>query len=174
MPEHMPERIMIGLKCLNDYLSCESASAGSPGHLGKKLKGALRRPEIRQEHLDICRNHSDQRDARKVQPLPNHLRAEENIRFAFGERFQYSVVRALSGCGVEVHSQQPGGRKELADFFFDPLRPEPAEMHIGSFAVRTLFRGLLHKSAVVAPEMLLRKMVGERDVAVSAHLDVPA
>ena len=53
-----------------------------PRHLRQQLKRPLPGPEVRHAKADVCRDHADQRDAREVMALRDHLGADEDVEIA--------------------------------------------------------------------------------------------
>ena len=73
---------------LDDRFARALAAPGAPRHLGQELKRALRRPKVGEAETDIRGHDADQRDARKVVALGDHLRADEDVDLARREARQ--------------------------------------------------------------------------------------
>ena len=73
---------------LHDRLARLLAAAGAAGDLRQQLEGPLGGAEIGQAEADVGRDDADQRDAREVVPLRDHLRADEDVDLAVAEACQ--------------------------------------------------------------------------------------
>src|SRR5450755_2288464 len=67
---------------LHKHLALDVAATGATGDLREQLEGAFARAKIRLVQREVGVNDADERDVRKVQPLRDHLRADEDVNFA--------------------------------------------------------------------------------------------
>ncbi len=63
VPHGRTDRIVVGERGLDEYLTPERAPPRSTGNLGEELKGALAGPEVGQVHADVRVDRADQRDS---------------------------------------------------------------------------------------------------------------
>ena len=73
------------------------AASGASGNLGEELEGALGGAEVGEAESDVGTDDADQRDAVNVVALGDHLRADEQIEFAF--------VQSRSGCARSLRGR---------------------------------------------------------------------
>ena len=111
----------------------------------------------------------------KVEPLGDHLRAEQDVHLAAPHAVENVGVRPLPARGVDIHARDPRGREALGQQSLDLLRAEaaPAQRRPADTARQTAC-GCLVMLAVVADQPLGRAMIGQRDGAVRAGRDVTA
>ena len=76
---------MIRIERLDDRLARLLAAAGAAGDLRQELERPLGRPEVGHPEADVGRDDADQRDAREVVALGDHLRADEHVDLAVAE-----------------------------------------------------------------------------------------
>src|SRR5271169_5935926 len=67
---------------LHKNLALDVAATGATGDLREQLEGAFARAKIRLMQREVRVNDSNKRDVRKMQPLRDHLRADENVGLA--------------------------------------------------------------------------------------------
>src|SRR2546423_6201923 len=92
---------------LNQNAPTFDSAPRSPGNLAQKLEAALRCTEIGQIDSNVSVNHPDESDVRKVQPLRDHLGAEQDVDLTRGNAVEDSRVRPFPTCGVDVHPRYP-------------------------------------------------------------------
>ena len=73
---------MIRIERLDDRLARPLAAAGPADDLRQQLKRPLRRAEVRQAQANVSRDDADERHARKVVALGDHLRADQHVDLA--------------------------------------------------------------------------------------------
>src|SRR5690606_35966495 len=106
--------------------------------------------------------------AREVQPLRDHLGAEQDIELAVLHALENLVMRPLRGCRVDVHARDARVREPVRDLALDLFRADAAVGEVGAAAaVAAIGRRLLVK-AVVADEPSSRTVVRQRHVALRA------
>ena len=76
---------MLGVEGLHDRLTGALTAPGPPGDLGQQLKRALGSAEVGKTKPDVGRDDADQRHAREVVPLGDHLRADEDVELTARE-----------------------------------------------------------------------------------------
>src|SRR5262249_2817989 len=114
-------RVMFGIKGLNEHAAGKVAASGAACDLGQQLKRPLRGAKIRQAQGGVSADPTDERDALKIVALGQHLRAHENIERAAGEGAERFLILALGSRRVAVQSRDAGTRKFLAQPFFKML-----------------------------------------------------
>src|SRR5450432_240401 len=67
---------------LHKNLALDVAATRAAGDLREQLEGALARAKIRLVQRGVRVNDADERDVRKMQPLRDHLRADEDVNLA--------------------------------------------------------------------------------------------
>ena len=75
--------VVIGKISLQNDFARRLPAPGSARHLGKKLERALGGAEVGQPQRDVGADHAHQRHAVDVVSLGDHLRADQQIEFAF-------------------------------------------------------------------------------------------
>ena len=70
----------------------------------------------------------DQRDVGKVEPLGDHLGAEQQVDLARLDRRQDPLVGPLGARGVEIHPREPGLGIALGQQPLELLGAEPAHL----------------------------------------------
>ena len=83
------------------------AATRPPRHLRHQLKGPLLRPEVRQRQRRVRAEHAHQRHPGKVQPLGDHLRAQQHPQFPLPEPPQHIEVVRRPLHRVRVHPLEP-------------------------------------------------------------------
>ena len=119
---------------------------------------------------------TDERDAREVVPLGDHLRPDEHVEFAGSEAGEQRGERALAPNRVAIDPADARRRKPVAQMLFDLLGAEASVLEIWR---RALPAGLRHHHRVVAvmtarPPSLTGGMHGQRDGAIRALEGVAA
>ena len=74
--------VILKIRLQNDFAG-RLAAPGASSDLGEQLKRSLGGAEVGKAESDIGSNYADQRDAVNVVALRDHLRADEQIEFAF-------------------------------------------------------------------------------------------
>ena len=120
------------------------AAAGPAGHLRQQLEGALRGAEVRQAEPDVGADDADQRDARKVVSLGDHLRADEHVELPRGEPREQRRDRAAPADGVAIDAADARRGEERAHLRLDPLGAEAEllEVRAGALARTTFGSGV--------------------------------
>ena len=112
VPDAALDAEVIRIERLHQYAARQSTASRASRHLGEQLKCALRGAEVRKEKRDIRRDNAYQRHTRQIQPLGNHLRADQNVRSPLGEGPQQLLMRRSESALYPDPSaaREPGGR----------------------------------------------------------------
>jgi hypothetical protein len=161
-------RVMFGLKRLQDRLAALFSPPRSPDHLRKKLTRPFGGSEIRKVERLIRQEDTDQRDMRQIQPFRHHLRADQDVGLAPNQGFQNRFVFAALSDGVAVHPGDTRVGKVVAKLLFHPLRSdaESDQLFLPALRTRNIFR--LGVSAVMTKVVPLAVVIRKRDGAISA------
>ncbi len=159
---------------LHHDLAGAVAPPGPARHLHDQLEGALVGTEIRHVHRQVRVDETDERDVGKIQPLADHLGADEHIDLT-GPEIAENLSEAvfLAHC-VRVHPFQPGARQHPAHRFLDALGAESAPADVRRGTCRTNCRRPALLAAQMAFQGFVGAMVGHRHAAMRALLDVSA
>ncbi len=111
---------------LHDRLARHFAAAGAPGDLGQELKRALRGSEIRHPEPDVGRDHTHERNPRKIVALGNHLRPDQHVNRAVAEAREQISEGAASPNGVPVDSRDTRAGQALFTSASTRSVPKPA------------------------------------------------
>ena len=87
------------------------AAACPARHLRHELKRALGGPEVGEVEARIRVHYPDDRHVREVQPLRDHLRAEQDVELPLCHALEDPVMRPLRAGGIEIHAGDAGLRK---------------------------------------------------------------
>ena len=161
-------------KGLHDHLALRIPATRTPRDLHEELERPLPRAEVRQMQRRIRTDDSHQSHSRKVQPLGDHLRADQDVNFPAAERPERFVIRTLARHGVRIHPRHPGRRKHLPHHGLDLFRAHAAESNLRIVALRTPPRRLLRVTADMATRQVLLFVQGERNTAVRTLHVFPA
>ena len=121
LPAGELDAVVIGIERLDDRLARLLAAAGAAGHLRQQLKRPLGGAEVGHAEADVGRDDADQRHARKIVPLGDHLRADEHVDLAVAEPRQQRGERAFAPDRVAIEPRDARARARRAR-----LRPRPA------------------------------------------------
>ena len=102
-----------GLEGLHDHRALEPSAARAARDLGEELEGALGGAEIRQLEREVGVEDPDQRHAREVQALGDHLGAEQDIQLARPEVGEDLAEAVLARHGVRVDAGHARAGEEL-------------------------------------------------------------
>ena len=70
---------------LHENFPLDFSASGAPGNLREELERTFRRAEIRHEQPHVRIYDPDQRHIREMQPLGDHLGADQDVQFAAPE-----------------------------------------------------------------------------------------
>ena len=170
MPPRELDRRMKRRERLHKHLAFDVTAAGAAGDLREQLKGALPRAEIRLVQRGVRVDDAHQRDVGKMQPLRDHLRADEDVNFAVLERVQHAPVILLPLHHVRIHAPDARARKKFSQDVLHLLRAGAGKADGGIFAflIRADLRYALAVAADVAGQLLLDAMIRQRHAAIRA------
>ena len=131
LPARELDAVVIGIERLDDRFARLLAAAGAAGDLRQQLKRPLRRAEVGQAEADVGRHDADQRDARKVVALGDHLRADEHVDLAVAEpRQQRRRARPCGGRRRDRAARRARPGQARLHFGLDPLGAEAGLLEI--------------------------------------------
>ena len=168
------DRLRLRREGLHDHLPRPVAAAGATRHLHEELEGALVGPEVRDVHRDVGIHQAHERDIGEVEPLADHLRADQDIDLAGAKLAEHLAEAVLLRHRVGVHPLDPRPREHPADRLLDALRAEALPPDLRRAAGRAGQRRRPRLAAQVAPQRLVGAVIGHRDAAVRAFFHVPA
>ena len=131
-----------------------------------KVRSAARKSG--QVEAGVGIHHADQRHVGEVEPLGDHLRAEQEVDLARLDRGEDPLVRPLGARGVEVHARQPRLGIALGEQPLELLGAEAAHLLHRAGAGAAGERQRLLVAAVVAAQARRRRVDRERDAAARA------
>jgi hypothetical protein len=95
---------MLGERRLDQDLTSLIAATGPAGDLHDRLRESLVAAEIRAEKALIGIQDSDERDARKIMPFRQHLRADEYVGVAACDAFEHGRKRTAARSDVAIQA----------------------------------------------------------------------
>ena len=156
------------LEGLDDDRALEAAPPRAAGDLGEQLEGPLRRPEVRQLEGEVGVEDADQGDAREIEPLGDHLRAEEQVELAGAEVREHLAELVLARHGVGVDARHAGAGEELGDDLLGALRAMALPADVGRAARGARGRGRRPVVAEVAAHGAVGPVQRQRHAAMRA------
>ena len=140
----------------------------APRHLAEHLKRTLKGAEV--GHIETLVGIEDAHhvDPLEIESFRDHLRTDQDVRFAPPESLEDTFITGTAARGVEVHARRAGFGEKGAHGGFYLLRAITQVAQFGATAVGTLLGQRIGRSAVVANKASLLLMVGERYVAMLA------
>src|SRR5207247_11181436 len=110
--------------------------------LREQLKGPFAGSEIWLVQAEVGVNDADQRDVRKVQPLRNHLRADEDVDLPGAKIAEDAPVIVLGLQRVRIHAAHARVREQFRERVLDLFRAETGVSNgrIPALRVRTKAR----------------------------------
>src|SRR6266850_862461 len=167
------DRVVIRQIRLQHAAPTRAPATRATEHLRQKLERPLGRCVVGEVEHRVGVHHADERHAGEVEPLRDHLRADDHLRVPGAHALEESGVRALRAHGVAVVAQQGRAGHGLADFLEHALGPDAEMSDALAPAVRADRRRLSAPPATVAHERAV-EVIGERDVAFGAVHDETA
>ena len=159
---------------LHDDRTGLDAAADPARHLRDELEGAFGGAEIGDGQADIGVENPGERHIRKIEPLGDHLRPDENVGLPGAEPSEDFLVGSLARRDIQVHALNAGGGEEALRDGLDALGAETAFAILVGPALRTDFRLGPVGTAEVAAEHLVIAVIRHADGAVFARLGIPA
>lgn len=149
-------------------LPCRFLRPARPGHLLHHLERPLVGSEIGVVEQRVGAEYAHDAHMGEVEPLGNHLRADEYLALLLFEVGDNLLVGFAAAGGVEVHAGDGPSRKRAGNLLLDALGAEAVYGNGGLAAGRAAGGHLLLVAAVVAHEAVGQLVVGEAHVAAGA------
>ena len=144
------------------------AAAGAARHLEQQRGEPLGRAEIGAVERVVGAEHADQREAREIVALGEHLRADEDVDLAGVNALAHRGERALALRAVAVDAHDARCRKSRRERVLEPLRAVPERQQVDVAALRARARQALRVAAVVAAQLAVIAMDDEPRAAARA------
>ena len=154
--------------CLKNYFARCLPASRAPRDLGQQLESTFRRTKIRKTQSCVGPNHPDQRDSVDVMPLGNHLRAHQQIEFAFVERIQSPLKVLTAADGITIQSADARLRKHAVQQFFQFFRTGSQKINVLAATMHACFRHRRNVATIMALHAMRSFVMSERDGAVLA------
>ncbi len=113
---------MIRIMGLNHDLAGAIGAPGAAGDLQDRLREPLVAARIGAEQPLVGVQHADERHARKVMALRQHLRADQNLDVAGFDVVQHGGERAFAARAVAIEARDARRRKQPCELVADALR----------------------------------------------------
>ena len=166
--------VVPGHRRLDQDLPAPGTPPRPPRHLAEELEGALRGPEVREVDPHVGVHHAHEGHPGKIQPLGDHLGAQQDVHLVALDPSQDLLVRPLPRGRVHVHAGDPRPGEGLGDHPLDLLGPESPEVELRRPAPLAPRRGGLLVATVVAHHAAGGAVEGQGHGAVPAAPDVAA
>ena len=153
---------------LDNHLAAPLRTPGAACRLAQQLEQPLRTAEIGHAKPAVGTDNPHKAHARKIVPLRDHLRTEEDVVFTVAEGVENLLYRAHVLRGIAVHAHGFCARYPLGDFFLQ-LFDGAAHEFVRSRTARRAGRiNRVKRSAIMAQQRAVLLVVNERHVAVPA------
>ena len=169
-----PDRRVIWRARLHHHAAAERPAAAASCHLRDELTGSLRGAKVGEVQGRVGVDHADEHHGRKVEPLRDHLRADQDVDLAIAERIEGSLVAAPLPHRVGVHAGDRRLGERAADLLLEPLGAGAGMDEPRRAAVGAVGRQSRHETAAVADAAAARLVEGEGEVALQAPRGVAA
>ena len=120
--EQAREQRVIGIVRLDDDLAGAIGASGAARDLQNRLREALVAARIGAEQPLIRVQHADERDAREVVALRQHLRADQDLDVARFDVVEHGGERALAARAVAIEPRDARRGKQRGELVADALR----------------------------------------------------
>ena len=167
------DRVVIREVRLHDALPTRRAAPRSPEHLHEQFEGALGRCEVGKVEHGVGVHDAHERNAGKVEPFGDHLRADDHLRAATAHFLEERRMRALGTHRVAVESHQRRAGDSSAHIVLDALRTHAEMPDARAPALRAHRRRCGATAAAMADQRAV-DVIGEGDLARGARRDVAA
>ena len=137
---HGLDRVVLRRVRLDDHAAAPGTPPGATGHLLQQLECALGGAEVREVEPGVRRDHADECDERHVEPLRDHLRADQHIRLVCEEAGEDRFVGIAPAGDVAVPAEGARLRKGAAHLLLDALGAQPDLPDAAALAFRTARR----------------------------------
>ena len=161
-------------RALDIDFSGHVASTCATGYLGQELKRSFPSPKIGHVQSDVRVDDAHQSDVWEIEPLGDHLCADQDINFTGSKRLQNRTIRIFPRHRIGVHSCNRCRRKKLLHCTLDFLGSVACVTNGGVGTFRAVSRSQRDMAAQVAFEPIFTQMKGERDAAIRAFTDEAA
>ncbi len=104
---------------LQHDLAGSLAASGASSDLGEQLEGALGGAKVGQAEGDVGSDHTYERDAVNVVAFGDHLRADEEIEFAFVQAVECALEIFVAADGVAVEAGDAGLGEHAVEKLFE-------------------------------------------------------
>ena len=158
----------LGIEGLDNNLAIQVTSPGAARHLGEQLEGALCGARVGDVQAQVCIQHAHQRHAGEVQPLGNHLGAQQNIGSVSAEIGQNIAQCVFARGDIGINALQPGLRETAAQHSLYLLGAVALQRDVCRVAIRAAGRHHLAVAADVAHKPVLRGVESHGQGAVLA------
>ena len=138
---------------LHDHLAGQFGAPRAARHLEQQRGEPLRRPEIAAVERIVGTQDADQREARKIVALGEHLGADEYVDVARVHAIADGGERALAPRAVAIDARDAGGGKAVGQRALEPLRAVAERQEVDVAALGTAARQPLDVAAVVAAQI---------------------
>src|SRR4029077_14078747 len=134
------DRVVLGIKSLDQDAAGEIAAPGTAGDLREELEGAFGGAEVRHVEGAIGADDADQRNPVEVMTLGEHLRADQNVERARRECAKRFLILTLGARRVAIEPRDAGFGKLLAQALFELLGTFAEKIDVLRIALGTFFR----------------------------------
>ena len=165
---------MFGGGCLDDNAPSERPPAGASRDLRDELACPFGGAEVGEVERRVGVDDADEHDVGEVEPLGDHLRADEDLDLAGAEGVERPLVAAAGAHRVGVHPGDARPGEEPAHLLLELLRPGAALGQLRCPAARAIRRKAGDVPAAVADPAIARLMEREGQVALFAAGGVAA
>ena len=150
------DRVVVGRKRLHEHAAALVAAAGAAGDLRDELKRPLGRPQVAKVQRRVGVDHADQRHVRKVEPLGDHLRAQQDLHLAARESGPAPPrgCRASASCRCPSAARGTSGKRPLISASSRSV-PKPVKRMPSNAHSRAADRRRHLEIAVVADRLLV-------------------
>ena len=144
------------------------AASGAAGDLRQQLERALGGAEVGEAEPDVGGDHADERDARKVVPLGDHLRADEDVDLPAANRDSSAAIapRLRIVSRSTRATRAPGNERD--DLRLDPLGAEADLLEERAGALRARPSAAPPSGCSSGSARARRRVHRQRDAAVRA------
>src|SRR5690606_36951507 len=153
--------VVIGRSRLDQHTAAARSTSGAPCNLAQKLEAPLGGTEIREVDPHVGVYHPDQRHVREIQPLGNHLGADQDVHVTSAKAIEDLGVPPLAAGGIHVHPRDPRRWVAISKKALGLLGTKATLANGGTAAGGTGAGRFLLVAAVVAYQSLREAVVRE-------------
>ena len=146
------------------------------GHLRQELECTLPTPVIGDIKHSVRCDHANKRYVWNVEPLCDHLRADEHLRFTARKAAKQRFMRIFCARGIKVHPHGGNAWKLRCKLLFHLLRSYAKPFKVRFSAFRANLWDARSTPAIMAFHHAFELVVGHRNIAIRAfhHIPTPA